>query len=364
MKTAIILGTRPEMIKMEPVVRACRRRKMEFFILHTGQHFSPDMDTVFFETLGLPQPTYNLAVGSQPHRKQVGLMTKRIREVLDQERPDLVLLQGDTISVLAGALAAKWLGIKIAHHEAGLRSHDPMMLEETNRITTDHLSDFLFAPTEKAVSNLTEEGCNPENIFLTGNTVVDALLSSRKMAEQKSSVLKNLNLTPRSYFLLTAHRPETVDRKDPFTQLVSALSLLKKEFPDFSLVWPIHPRTRKMQEHFGLEWDNSLITTNPLSYLDFIKLQSNARLILTDSGGVQEEACILKVPCVTLRNSTERPETVTNGMNVLTGTDPKNIVSAVRTMLDRNTIRWINPFGDGHAGERIAEILADRISKP
>ncbi|OGL72414.1 UDP-N-acetylglucosamine 2-epimerase [Candidatus Uhrbacteria bacterium RIFCSPHIGHO2_02_FULL_57_19] len=361
MKAAIIVGTRPEHIKMAPIVDACAAQGVSYFLLHTGQHYSPNMDAVFFANLELPQPTYNLGVGNQPHRMQVGLMTKLIREVFERERPDVVIVQGDTISVLSATLAARWLGMPVAHHEAGLRSHDPMMIEETNRVTTDHLSNFLFAPTERAVQNLTEEGYDPSRIFLTGNTVVDALIKSRRIADERSEILDILDLRPKEYLVMTVHRPENVDRKESFIKLLEGIQLVRAAFPAYPIVYPIHPRTSKMIERFGLRIPDGVRVIDPLSYLDFLRLESNALLVVTDSGGVQEEACIFRVPCVTVRLSTERPETVEAGMNALTGANPDLMIAAVRRMLDNPGIVWSNPFGDGRAGERIVSILREKM---
>ena len=356
MKLAVIVGTRPEIIKMAPVIRACERAGVDFFIIHTGQHYSPKMDVVFFDELSLPAPKYNLGIGNQPHRKQVGLMVKEITKAYKTEKPDIVVVEGDTISVLSGSLAAKNLGIKIAHHEAGLRSHDPSMIEETNRVTTDHISDFLFAPTQEAENNLIEEGCDRNRIHVTGNTIVDAVLDNKKIADQKSCILKKLGLESKKYFLFTAHRSETVDKKETCLLLIDCLKKINIEFPEYRIVYPVHPRTEKMIERFGLKIPQEILTTEPFPYLDFLCLESNARLIITDSGGIQEEACVIKVPCVTIRKNTERPETVSGGMNVLTGLDEHKLAGAVREMLNKEIV-WSNPFGDYGVGERIVSLL-------
>lgn len=360
-KIAIILGTRPEIIKMSSIIHACRKKGIDFFILHTGQHYTPNMDKDFFDELELPVPKYNLGIGNQPHRKQVGLMVRDISKVLESERPDIIIVEGDTISVLAGSLAAKNLGIKIAHHEAGLRSHDPSMIEETNRVSTDHISDFLFAPTVEAVRNLTEEGYRPEQIFLTGNTIVDAVKDYREMAEAKSRILEKLSLRPKEYFLLTAHRSEAVDKKENCLALIGCLNKLADEFSNYRIVYPVHPRTFKMLEKYNLEIPKRILTTEPLSFLDFIQLQSKSKLVITDSGGVQEETSILKVPCVTIRNNTERPETVENGMNILVGLDAHKLVIAVREMMDKKIV-WKELFGEYGVGERIVTLLHSSLN--
>jgi len=362
MKVAIILGTRPEIIKMSPIIHACQKLGIDFFILHTGQHYSKNMDSDFFKELELPAPKYNLGIGNQPHRKQVGLMVKEISKVFKKETPDVILVQGDTISVLAGALAAKNLGIKIAHHEAGLRSHDPSMIEETNRVTTDHISDFLFAPTQEAVKNLIEEGYSNEQIFFTGNTIVDAIKDYREMAESKSKILEKLNLKQKEYFLFTAHRSETVDKKETCLLLVDCLNKLINEFPEYKVVYPVHPRSIKMLEKFNLKIPKKILVTEPVSFLDFIKLESNSKLVITDSGGIQEESCILGVPCVTIRKNTERPETIKSGANILVGLNVHKLSTGVRKMLNK-TSECGEIFGKYGVGARIMETIQSSIKK-
>ena len=354
MNISVILGTRPEIIKMSPVIRECERRGEDYFILHTGQHYSYEMDRVFFEELELPQPRYNLDVGSGTHAEQTGKIMIGVEKVLMREKPDIVLVQGDTNTVLAGALAATKLHIKVGHVEAGLRSYDRRMPEEINRVLTDHISDYLFAPTEKAKQNLLREGIDENKIFITGNTIVDAVYQNLEIAERKANVLKDLGLKSREYFLVTAHRQENVDAKERLKGILKGLELIHKEF-SMPVVFPIHPRTQKRIKEFGLSFDGVEVI-NPLGFLEFLQLEANARLVLTDSGGVQEETCILGVPCVTLRDSTERPETLEIGSNILVGTKPEKILEGVRTMLNREN-NWRNPFGDGKAGERIVEIL-------
>jgi len=365
-RIAIVLGTRPEIIKMSPVIRALdkynslitdHRSRITYFILHTGQHYSYNLDKVFFEQLELPQPKYNLEVGSGTHAEETGKMLIGIEKVLLEEKPDVVLVEGDTNSVLAGALAAAKLHIKVGHVEAGLRSYDRRMPEELNRILTDHLSDFLFAPTENARDNLLKEGIPEEKIFVTGNTIVDAVSQNLEMAKEKQPIIelnKFDNPGTRNYFLVTLHRQENVDVKVRFEGIIEGLELVAREF-GLPVVYPIHPRARKMMMEFGLK-ANGIELIEPLDYLSFLRLESDARLVLTDSGGVQEESCILGVPCVTLRDNTERPETLEVGSNVLAGTEPERIFEGVRLMLNKEN-NWNNPFGDGKAGERIVGIL-------
>src|SRR3989338_4490775 len=244
MRLAIILGTRPEIIKMSPIIRICEEKNIDYFILHTGQHYSYEMDKKFFEDLEISQPAYNLNVGGQPYRKQIGNMTREIMAVLEKEKPDVVLVQGDTISVLAGALAANKLKIKIGHHEAGLRSHDLTMLEETNRIITDHISDYLFAPTDDALNNLYDEGITSDKVFLTGNTIVDAVSQNLALAEKKVDILEKLNLKKKNYILVTVHRSENVDNAIRLKGILKGLYLVARDLK-LPIIYPIHPRTLK-----------------------------------------------------------------------------------------------------------------------
>lgn len=354
MKIAVILGTRPEVIKMSPVIRELEKRNLDFFILHTGQHYSYNLDEVFFNQLELPQPKYNIEVGSGSHAEETGKMLIEIEKVLQQERPNIVLAEGDTNSVLAGALAAAKLHIEVGHVEAGLRSYDRTMPEEINRLLTDHLSDHLFAPTERAKENLLREGISEDKIFVTGNTIVDAVYQNLEIAQSKANGLKELDLQPKGYFLVTAHREENVDDPGRFGGILEGLRRLSRAF-GIPVIYPAHPRSRRRIEEFSLETDKVRLV-EPLDFLSFLQLESNARLILTDSGGVQEEACILKVPCVTLRNNTERPETLEAGSNVLVGASAKKILEGSQVMLAKEN-NWGNPFGDGKAGQKIVEVL-------
>jgi UDP-N-acetylglucosamine 2-epimerase (non-hydrolysing) len=355
MKIAIALGTRPEIIKMSPVVRELQRRQQNYFILHTGQHYSYNLDKVFFEQLRLPQPKYNLEVGSGSHAQQTGKMLIGVENVLRDESPDIVLVEGDTNSVFASALAATKLHIQVGHVEAGLRSYDRNMPEEINRILTDHCSDYLFAPTEKAKQILLGEGILENKIFVTGNTIVDAVFQNLELAKRNSnSEFSVLNLQPGNYFLVTLHRQENVDNQIRFASILEGLDRVAAEF-NLPTVYPVHPHSRKRIDEFGLNHKN-ITLIEPVSFLDFLQLESNARLILTDSGGVQEEACILGVPCVTLRDNTERPETLEVGSNILGGALPDKIVRCTRFMLNKQD-KWSNPFGDGRAAERIVGAL-------
>lgn len=354
MTISIILGTRPEIIKMNPVIRKCQQEGLDFFILHTGQHYSYNMDRIFFEKLHLPEPRYNLEIGSGSHGEQTGKMIIEIEKILAKEATDVVLLQGDTNTVLAGAIAASKMGIKIGHVEAGLRSYDNTMPEEINRKLTDHCSDYLFAPTENAKEILIKEGRPEEKIFVTGNTIVDAVYENLEIARNSGIKLSELGLEEKKYFLVTAHRQENVDNFEKLKGILNGLKRVKDKF-HLPIVFPIHPRTKKRMEEFNLKFD-FLNLIDPVDFLDFLMLESKAKLILTDSGGVQEESCILGIPCVTLRENTERPETIEVGSNLLAGTDDDRIIKTVEYMLGKKG-SWKNPFGDGKASEKIIAAL-------
>lgn len=358
MKITIILGTRPEIIKMSPIIRECEKRNLNYFILHTGQHYSYEMDRIFFSDLELPDAKYNLDVGSGLHGEQTGRMLTGIESVLIKEQPDVVLVEGDTNTVLAGALAASKLHIKVGHVEAGLRSYDRSMPEEINRILTDHISDCLFAPTNISKQNLVQEGIPEEMIYVVGNTIVDATIQNIEIAKNKSAMLNHLDIKPNHYFLITLHRAENVDKKTRLKEILTSFELLSNEY-ELPLIFPIHPRTMKRIKEFNLESKLNIDLLNiikPVGYLDFLILESNASLILTDSGGVQEEACILNTPCVTLRDNTERPETINVESNVIAGCNPAKILKSVEIMFNKEK-SWTNPFGDGKSAEKITSIL-------
>ena len=339
---------------MSPVIRECDRLNLDYFILHSGQHYSYEMDRIFFEQLGLPGAKYNLDVGSGSHGEQTGKMLVGIEKILDEEEPDVVLVEGDTNTVLAGALAAAKLKIPVGHVEAGLRSFDRTMPEEINRVLADHSSDFLFAPTELSKKNLLNEGIQEEKIFVTGNTIVDAVYQNLELSKDRSEILNELGLNEKDFFLITIHRQENVDSQERLASITKSLQGIKSVF-GIDLIYPVHPRTKKCLKAFGINLDG-VRCVKPLDYLSFLHLQRKARLVLTDSGGVQEEACILKVPCVTLRDNTERPETLDVGSNVLAGTSPETVLEKTKMMLNASN-GWINPFGDGNAGKKIIEIL-------
>ncbi len=340
-------------MKLAPVVRAAEDRGHEALVIHSGQHYDHAMDGVFFDELGLAPPRHNLRVGSASHGAQTGRMLEGIERALLAERPEAVLVQGDTNTTVAGALAAVKLHVRAGHVEAGLRSRDRSMPEEINRVLADHAADDLFPPTLAARANLRAEGLDGT---VTGNTIVDAVIAHRALAEERSDALDRLSLSGNGFALLTAHRQENTDDPVRFQGILDGAARVAKEI-GAPTIYPVHPRARRRIAEHGLATDG-LRLVEPLGFLDFLRLESSARLVITDSGGVQEESCILRVPCVTVRDNTERPETVDVGANALAGADPEAIVRAAVDVLSRPRT-WANPFGDGRAGRRIVELLED-----
>jgi UDP-N-acetylglucosamine 2-epimerase (non-hydrolysing) len=362
MKLAIVVGTRPEIIKMAPVVRACQKKNVDFFIVHSGQHYDYNMDAIFFDELDLPRPKYNIQVGSKEYRKQVGNMVKGMQKIFLDEMPDCVIVEGDTLTVLIAALAAKKWDIPVAHHEAGLRSHDLTMPEEINRIITDHISEYLFSPTPDALHNIQEEGFNAQYYVKTGNTIVDAVKQNLKIANKKSKVMANLGLKPKKYIIVTVHRQENTNYKERLEGIMEGIARVAVAFPDYMVVFSMHPRTvKKLAEH-NIELSPKIKVIEPVGFLEFLQLEKYAALCITDSGGIQEECSILHVPVVTVRDNTERPETIKAGMNMLAGTDSEKILEASKIMMKKK-IQWKAVFGDGRAGERIVDNLIVQIKK-
>lgn len=352
---AFVLGTRPEIIKLAPVIQACDRRDVSTLVIHTGQHYSDSLDTVFFRQLDLAPPDVNLGVGSGSHGEQTGEMVMGIEQHLTEAEPDVLFVQGDTNSTLAGALAASKLDIEVAHIEAGLRSYDRDMPEERNRIIIDHAVDHLYPPTEKTADLLRDEGISDDRITVTGNTVVDAVRTYDKTAASLSTILADLDIAPGEFDLLTAHRAENVDDRDRFANILFGVAAAATR-RDNEIIYPVHPRAEERLEAFDLSVPDCIRTIEPLDFFDFLRLESTASLVFTDSGGVQEETCILGTPCVTLRNGTERPETVFAGANCIVGHRPDDIVAGARQMRAKGG-EWDPPFGDGHAAEYILDDL-------
>ncbi len=366
MKIAVVLGTRPEIIKMAPIIDEIIKRKIDLTILHTGQHYDEEMSDNFFRDLEIPAPDYNIHVGSGSHAKQTALMMEGIEGVLMDEKPDIVLVQGDTNAVLAGSLVASKLHIAIGHVESGLRSFDMTMPEEVNRRVCDVTSTMYFIPTEQSAINLLAEGYSRTNLFITGNTVVDACFRHLEIAKKRGfdeESLASLDIDNMDNILtLTMHRAENVDIKSRVINIIDAI----KELNDMNVIFPIHPRTKKTLQDFGLfdELNNlkHVHIIRPLGYLDFLQLTSKSTLILTDSGGLQEEAITLNVPALTLRYNTERPETVTAGGNILVGSDKDVILENANKILnDKEFAEKMknapNPYGQGNS----AKLTVDAI---
>lgn len=362
-KYAIVLGTRPEIIKMAPIIKELKQRGIQHIVIHSGQHYSPIMDSDIFKNLNLAQPDYNLKIGSDSRKKQIERIRKGLIRVLRHEEPDIVLLQGDTNTVLAGAYAALDLGIGVGHVEAGLRSYDRRMPEEINRILTDSISDYLFAPTCQSKENLLREGFKEKNIYVTGNTIVDATFQNLSIVSRNSHIAGKLRrrLNTPEYVLLTLHRPSNVDSRAQLSRILREIAKIPVKY-GLEIIFPMHPRTRKMITKYQL-WKmiartQGILAIKAIDFLDCLQLESKARLVMTDSGGLQEESCILGVPCITLRENTERPETIKVGSNILIGKEYDRLLDYVGESLKKGN-GWKNPYGDGKTAKRIVKIVQD-----
>jgi UDP-N-acetylglucosamine 2-epimerase (non-hydrolysing) len=357
MRLLYVVGTRPNFVKTAPVIAAMRARLPESHhaIVHTGQHYDRLMSEVFLEELGVPAPDHMLEVGSGTHAQQTARTMERLEPVIGAERPDLLVVPGDVNSTLAAVLTAVKMDVPVAHVESGLRSFDLSMPEEINRIVADRFSSHLFLHSEEAIGNLRAEGVGPERMHFVGNTMIDTLVALEERIATAATAAR-LDLSPGSYLLVTLHRPALVDGP-LLAETVAQLSHLAREMP---VVFPVHPRTRKMMEALDAEdAPAGLILTEPFGYLDFLSLLTDARAVLTDSGGIQEETTYLGVPCFTLRANTERPVTVELGTNTLLGLDPGAIAEIPAALAERPAGRpEPPPLWDGHAAERIADILA------
>lgn len=354
----VVVGTRPGIVKQSPVIRALQATTTPYFILHTGQHYSYEMDRQFFEELDLPEPDCRIdAAGYRLHGEQTAEMLRGVEAVLLEKRPRIVLVGGDANTNLAAALAARKLHIAVGHVEAGLRSFDWRMPEEHNRIMIDHISECLFAPTENARHNLVKESVRGE-IHVVGNTVVDAVQENFSISARKTFVQEEFGLGAKQYAVVTVHREENTDYEENLRNVLNVIDHVIRRF-DIDVVFPAHPRTQKRLAQFRLHERAAEMTrlrlVRPLGYLEFLALIGSANLVLTDSGGVQQEACILRVPCITLRDSTEWIETVEVGANIVTGLDAAAVVSAAESLLARQA-DWNQPFGDGTSGRQIVAV--------
>jgi UDP-N-acetylglucosamine 2-epimerase (non-hydrolysing) len=355
MKILAVVGARPNFMKIAPLMwELSRRSQVESFLVHTGQHYDERMSKLFFEELHIPRPNVDLGVGSASHAVQTAEVMKRFEPILQEQRPDVVIVVGDVNSTLACALTAVKVGVPVAHVEAGLRSFDRTMPEEINRLLTDQISRCLFVSERSGIANLRNEGISEERIYFVGNVMIDTLLSCRNRCEQ-SSILQELQVPDRGYAILTLHRPANVDNAAVLTGLMRAVERLQQEIP---IVFPVHPRTRKVLNGHLNGSMPQLRVTEPLGYLDFMKLLSHARLVLTDSGGIQEETTVLGVPCLTLRNNTERPVTIEQGTNTLVGLEAEKVIAGGLEALKNPPREPKAPeLWDGQAAKRIVDIL-------
>jgi UDP-N-acetylglucosamine 2-epimerase (non-hydrolysing) len=365
-KIISVVGARPNFMKVAPLHRIFKKMtdKITHLICHTGQHYDYEMSQAFFEDLGLPEPDFYLGVGSGSHSEQTGKIMIEFEKVCIQAKPDLVIVVGDVNSTIAATLTATKIGILTAHIEAGLRSFDRSMPEEINRIATDSICDFHFVTEQSGMDNLIREGHKPENIFFVGNTMIDSLVYILDKIEQ-STILSNLGLQNEEFALMTLHRPSNVDDPKQLSNLIDVIEFICNYI---RLVFPIHPRTRKNIEEFGLknkiENIKNLIVTDPLGYIDFVKLMKNSRFVMTDSGGIQEETTFLKIPCITMRTTTERPITCQIGTNRLVPPEKSKLIQAVQDVLFGSPKEsQIPKYWDGKAAERIAEIILKIFKK-
>jgi len=362
MKIANVVGARPNFIKIAPIMDAWRRLapQVETLLVHTGQHYDERMSDLFFRQLGIPEPDINLEVGSASHAVQTAEIMKGFERVAKEHRPDAVLVVGDVNSTIACGIVAAKEGIRLIHVEAGLRSFDRAMPEEINRILTDSISDILFCTERAGVDNLLREGVAPERIHLVGNVMIDTLLRNLDAAH-RTRVLEDIGVRPREYAVVTLHRPSNVDDPDAMHGLFRVIETVAREL---TVVFPVHPRTRAGMERMGLGKDvPGLRLIEPVGYLEFLRLTAEARVVLTDSGGVQEETTVLKVPCLTLRANTERPVTCEVGSNRLVGNSPDAILAAFRAIMDGDGPPCgVPPLWDGRAADRIVEILVRELA--
>ncbi len=364
MKILLVAGARPNFMKIAPLMSAFHAEpSIDPLLVHTGQHYDARMSDLFFEELGIPQPDINLGVGSSSHAQQTAAILTAFEPVVLDEKPDAVLVVGDVNSTIACGMVAVKLGVPLIHVEAGLRSFDRSMPEEINRVLTDAISDVLFCTEQSGVDNLLREGVAPDRVHLVGNVMVDTLLQHRARAA-KSTILTDLSLTRRAYAVLTLHRPANVDDPEVFKRILDALEVVQNDMP---VLFPVHPRTRQrleagpLAERLGVMKNVRMIP--PAGYLDFVCLCDNARVVLTDSGGIQEETTIMGVPCLTLRDNTERPITIECGTNQLVGRDTARIVEGYRRALSAEPSSAVPPLWDGGAARRITAVLTKRASR-
>jgi UDP-N-acetylglucosamine 2-epimerase (non-hydrolysing) len=357
MKIIVVAGARPNFVKIAPLIKELEKNNLNYVLVHTGQHYDKNMSDIFFKELQIPEPHYNLGVGSGSHAEQTAKIMIEFEKVCIAEKPDLVVVVGDVNSTIACSLTSKKLGIKVAHVEAGLRSYDNTMPEEINRLLTDRISDYLFVSEESGIENLKKEGTSDEKIHFVGNIMIDTLINSLDKID-KSNILNELNLKPKEYAIITLHRPSNVDSKEKLSELLDFMIDLQTKV---KIAWPIHPRVKNNMIKFDLykkiEKNNNILLLEPQSYLNFLKLVKNCLFVLTDSGGLQEETTYLKIPCLTMRENTERPSTISTGTNTLI-----NNIDLAKELIKQileGTYKTGNipELWDGKTAERIIRIL-------
>lgn len=352
-KYLIVLGIRPDIINYQPLVNEFKKRKIDFSIVHTGQHYSYFFDGLFFKQLNFPKPDYHLKIGSGSQAHQLGNLVQKFENVLLKEKPDLVFSFSDANPALSGIVASK-MGIKVAHLEAGMRSYDWRMQEEKNRRLLDSISDYLFTPTSSTKKNLINEGIPTHRIFQVGKPIFEVLENFKEKID-KNKILEELQIFKKNYFLVTAHRPENVDIKRPLGNILTALEEIYKKYGK-PIIFPIHPRTRVSIKKFSLKVPKGIKLLEPVGFLEFSKLEKNAFCCVTDSGTVQEDTCIFRVPCVTMRISTERSETIEVGSSIAAGVNKIHILDAVNKMVNRKP-DWKNPYGKPNFSKKMSKIL-------
>ena len=352
MKVAIVVGTRPEIIKMSPIIKYCSGQRINYDVIHTQQHYSDNMDRIFFEKLNIDYPKLSLGVNPGEPHLQISSIIERCGEVFKSNNYDIVLVQGDTNTVLGAAISAQKCGVKIGHVEAGLRSFDKSMPEEINRILTDQISDFCFCPTDISKNNLMHEGIDENKIYVVGNTIVDVIKNNIGKAKNLRDI-QNTILTNK-YALVTLHRPANVDVVKSLSTIINVLKKIQDKL-NYQIIFPVHPRTYNRIVAAGIDIGHICIV-DPVNYFSFLSLMIGSSIIITDSGGIQEEACILNKPCITVRENTERPETISIGANILTGLNEVKIFGAIESW-SRKSVTWNHPFGNGNSGEMIMKII-------
>jgi UDP-N-acetylglucosamine 2-epimerase (non-hydrolysing) len=352
----IVVGTRPELIKIFPVIKFFKKKKVKYNIIHTGQHYSKSLNNIFLKDFKILNPDYNLKIGSKPQGEQTALMIIGLEKILRKGFIKTLLVYGDTNSALAGAMAgSKFHDVCVVHLEAGLRSFEIKMPEETNRRAIDHISDILITTTTIAKNFLINEGIKKKYIFTSGNTIVDAIKFYKKKVNDNFNLLKNYKLNKSEYFLLTLHRQENVEDKNKFLKIYNSLEKISKKIK-MNIIFPVHPRTKKLMKSLNIKFNKKIKIIGPVNYLNFLTLINNSKIVITDSGGIQEESCTMRVPTITLRACTERQETINMGANILSKYDYNSLLKNVKIMLKKK-IKWKNPYGSGHASEKIYNIL-------